>query len=109
MTLGLEKKNIERSSISRFCRHLILHLEGLRNARALVKGNVPPADYGLGKGLNKANRTRRNPTKKWGGACEWEIVVSYDSNDCLSRNSEALELIVTIWRNETSQHFLAIK
>jgi len=27
---------------------------GLRNARALVKGNVPPADYGLGKGLNKA-------------------------------------------------------
>ena len=48
-----------------------IDLEGLRSARALVKGNVPPSDYGLGKGLNKAqlNPTEPNGTqrKKGGG------------------------------------------
>lgn len=33
---------------------LSLSLAGLSSAKALIKGNTPPKDYGLGKGLNKA-------------------------------------------------------
>ena len=37
---------------------LALAAPGGLTARALIKGNPPPKDYGLGKGLNKAGHER---------------------------------------------------